>query len=477
MNTLYKVPMYYKMLIGVVLSLSLLLISEAGFAASMGKLKAAFVAPSNKTYFFTGTEYFRCHIRTDKLEKRAKIAGNWKRVPNNLDAALINPVNKKAYFFKGSQYYRYSFKTGVEAVLPIKGNWKGIPNNIDAAVVHPSNGKYYFFKGSQYYRYNFKANETDRSAKSIAKWWKGVPNNIDAALQLNNGKVYFFKNNKYYRYNFQSDRVDKVGTVGTQGAWKELSFSTGKTSAPKEKPIRLKVTLTRIKSVQARDRDNIADFAVEQLIGYTSSNKHKIAKKKVIRVLSNYEPSEKVKRIYREYQMETYLNKSRILTSSGGSKPRQLHVKEGDESHYINNYLIFDVYPREVRDQRSEFQIRTYLLEISSMSVPELIGNIYTGFLLDKNTKNKEIARPEKDFINVNIYEVLQYLLHPNDRKYSGKKYFNSGHNGKFHAYGAVRDVMALQRGSNNSLEGTIEFGANHKETYVRFYYRFELMP
>ena len=232
--------------------------TEAATATvSFGQLKAALKAPTGKAYFFTDKKYYRQNLYADKLEKSAVIYGNFKGLVNSVDAALLH-TNGKGYFFKGGTYYRYNFYTKkIDKKAAISTNWKGVPNTVDAAVTHP-NGKMYFFKGGTYYRYNTSSRKVDKKAP-ISTNWKGVPNNVDAALLHTNGKIYFFKGNTYYRYSLSVRKVDKKGTIGVDG-WKGLSFATKQksTTASTKNNIRLKVTLTRIKSIQARDSDDIA---------------------------------------------------------------------------------------------------------------------------------------------------------------------------------------------------------------------------
>ena len=417
------------------------------------KIKATLVAPTGKAYFFTNNTYYRQNLNSDKLEKTAVIQGNWKGVPNNVGAALLY-TNGKGYFFKGNTYYRYNFYTSkVDKTALISKNWKGVPNNIDAAVVH-TNGKAYFFKGSKYYRYNSALQKVDKVAE-ISKNWKGVPNDVEAVLRHTNGKIYFFKNNKYYRYSISSRKVDKVGTIGVDG-WKGLSFirrvrvSTKRNATTStKKNIRLKVTLTRIKSIQARDSDDIADFKIDQNIYYMANKKRKLPIEKNIKKFNS-------KIYYRpENENEVLINKQLLIYSGN-----DCHIREGDEKYFINNSHIYEISPEEIIDKRAKFVIYTLLVEISEG-------------LLSYDRKDISKGNPS---ININIYEVLDYLQNPNRPKY-GKSYFKGGRAGNMHEYGAYGDVMWFKKGSNNSLIGHLEFGDNKKETYVRFYYRFELVP
>lgn len=427
--------------------------------ANLGQLKAALKAPSGKAYFFTNKKYYRQNLRTDKLEKSAVIYGNFKGLVNNVDAALVH-INGKGYFFKGKTYYRYNFSTNKvdkTGTIGVSG-WKGVPNNVDAAVVH-SNGKAYFFKGSTYYRYNSSTRKVDKKA-AISTNWKGVPNNVDAALRHTNGKIYFFKGNKYYRYSSSVKKVDKIGTIGVHG-WKGLSFTKElkNTTASTKDNIRLKVTLTRIKSIQARDSDNIADFLLEQKVSYNTKGNQKLAIKKKINVGANI--------------INTEDESSTILDSRKGyKKSNHIHVREGDEKHFINNSLVYEITPQEIKDKRAEFNFYTNLGEDDGSS-GGLFGTQLFILFYDVYRKIKTIA--SQHYIDVDIHEVLDYLQNPTSSKYRGN-YFKGGRDGKMHEYGAYGDVMWMKKGSNNSLIGHLDFGDNNKETFVRLYYRFELV-
>jgi len=194
--------------------------------SNFGELKAAFKAQTHKVYFFTKDKYYRYDLSNKKLEKTAKIQGNWKGLPNDFDAALYNPKNGKYYFFKDDLYYKYDFKKGTEYKGIIgKQGWKGLPTNIDAAVVDPTDqGIIHFFKKDETFIYKHSDGKVIW-ASSIAKRWPGIPNNINAALLHANGRIYFIKGNTYYKYNFQTHKVEKTGTIGKDD-WRDLKFDT-----------------------------------------------------------------------------------------------------------------------------------------------------------------------------------------------------------------------------------------------------------
>lgn len=437
------------------------------------KIKGTLIAPSGEYYFFTDKRYFR-YSKDNGLEKIANTKPNWLGIPDNIDAVFVNTINKKAYFFKGSKYNRYDFEKGNDnPELAISRFWKGVPNDVDAITNH-TNGRIYFFKGDTYYRYDSKLKKVDKSGL-ISKNWKGVPNNLAAALLHKNGRIYFFKGNKYYRFNIKSARVDKVGTIGRDG-WKGLDFNkknftkkivrdaAADATASTKNNIRLKVTLTRVKSIQARDSDDIADFLLEQSIEYSPQGKRKIPIKNSIK---RYKFNSDLLKKYNEKKDEEDIDNLIIRSLS-----HSFHIREGDENHYINNSLIYELTPQEIKDKRAEFKFHTDLAENDGEMGDWFTDNIFKLFSRS-GLDLKTIAR--NHYIDVNIYEVLDYLQNPNLVKY-GKSYFKGGRGGDMHEYGAFGDVMWFKKGSNNSLIGHLEFGDNNKESYVRFYYRFELV-
>lgn len=438
------------------------------------KIKGTLVAPNGKHYFFTEKRYFR-YSKKNGLEKIANTDSNWAGIPNSIDAVFVNSQNKKAYFFKGNKYNRWDFEKGNDnSELLISRFWKGVPNDIDAVTNHP-NGKIYFFKGDKYYRYDVKLKKVDRTAL-ISENWKGVPNNVAAALLHNNGKIYFFKGDKYYRYNLESRKVDKTRTIGNEGYegldfgkknfTKKIESAATIAAAAAKDNIRVKVTLTRIKSIQARDSDNIADFLLDQTINYKVNQKEIKAIKSAMK---RYRYYNNLKGKKYDYQVAS---DNRLIRS----EDNHFHIREGDENHLINNSLIFELTPIELADKRAEFNIYTDLGESDGSSKAGFLGIPYLGLLFYNNpVRIKTIAT--KHYIDVNIYEVLDYLQNPDAAKY-GKDYFSSDNYKypNYHEYGSFGDVMWFKKGSGNSLLGFIEFGDNNKETYVRFYYRFELV-
>jgi matrix metalloproteinase-14 (membrane-inserted) len=176
---------------------------------------------NGKAYFFSGGQYIRYDIASDKADPgypKNINAETWPGViwMDGIDA-VVNWGNGKAYFFKGGQYIRYDIKADrADPGYPKNINaetWPGViwTDGIDA-VVNWGNGKAYFFKGGQYIRYDIKADRADPGyPKNInAETWPGViwTDGIDDAVNWGNGKAYFFKGGQYIRYDIKADRAD-----------------------------------------------------------------------------------------------------------------------------------------------------------------------------------------------------------------------------------------------------------------------------
>jgi hemopexin len=182
------------------------------------QIDSCLVWPNGKAYIFSGNEYVRYDIKSDRVDSGypAPIAGNWAGLWSPAGAGVVWP-NGKAYFFRGSQYVRYDIKTdrtdsGYPA--PIAGNWSGLSlQRIDAGVVWP-NGKAYFFGADAsghfgYVRYDVAQDRQDADyPQPVTANWRGLPAAVNACTVWPNGKAYFFFGSEYARYDIPQDRVD-----------------------------------------------------------------------------------------------------------------------------------------------------------------------------------------------------------------------------------------------------------------------------
>ena len=193
--------------------------AQIGWKAFLNKLDAGvhtFV--NNKLYQFSGEYYVRYTGFTMDPGYPKKIAGNWPGFPAafqaGVDAALWSGPTNKVYFFKGSQYLRVDPANGwaVEPGYPkaIAGNWPGFPANfaagVDVALWSKPTQKIYFFKGNQYLRVDPAAGWAVEPGypKPIAGNWPGFPASFAAGIDAAswgepNQKIYFFKGTRYVR--------------------------------------------------------------------------------------------------------------------------------------------------------------------------------------------------------------------------------------------------------------------------------------
>jgi len=404
--------------------------------ASFGPVKAAFIGPTRKAFFFTGKKYYKQNLTANRLEKSAAINEEFKGLVNNIDAALLH-TNGKAYFFKGSKYYRYNYyskKIEKEGTIGVSG-WKGVPNNVDA-VLH-ANGYTYFFKGYYYYRYNSKIKKVDRKDR-ISKYWKGVPNYVDAAFSSVTGnEIFFFKGDTSYRYIPNKKRVDRQETMG-KSYWKGLFFT--------EKLIvkKLKITLTSMKVLKSDRKYETLDVFIRQIIRY-KANEKTISSGQGGRLNTNARETVNEYIKLQKQGLNIFIKAENI---SLRTKPNYTTYSQ------ISNSIVYPLNTKEVADINAFMEIRTTL----------------SGYYL-KNGRilASHLKIVENLPIKVKINEILKYLLNPNDIPLN---YFN---NDGYHYSGTVGSVMPFKIAKDrNALEGYVE-NSNNGIT-IRTYFHFELV-
>ncbi len=175
---------------------------------------------TDRIYFFRGSEYIRVNPSNGWQADAGypkPIAGNWPGFPaafqSSVNAALWSEPTQKIYFFKGSEYIRVDPNNGWNVdpgyPKPIAGNWPGFPADfaagVDDAVWSGTTNKIYFFKDDQYIRVDpYNGWNVDAGyPKPIEGNWPGFPGDfadgIDAALWSEpNQRIYFFKSNRFY---------------------------------------------------------------------------------------------------------------------------------------------------------------------------------------------------------------------------------------------------------------------------------------
>ena len=168
-------------------------------------------------------------------------------------------------------------------------------------------------------------------------------------------------------------KIRLATTYGGSSAEKIITIKILATPPPivtVKKIKKLKVTLTHIKSVYARDDDNIADFRISQWIDFTTDYQG---------VRKNLKYVERD--IITGIGFESFLN-----TLINADYAHQVHVRQG-EKKAINNSMVFEVdinndyYKYEAMD----FDLYTDLMEISSCTWFHLIGNCTSRYIADNH--------------------------------------------------------------------------------------------
>ncbi|XP_065577368.1 matrix metalloproteinase-2-like isoform X2 [Artemia franciscana] len=97
-----------------------------------------------------------------------------------IDGAMVWGHNKKTYFFSGTMYWRFDEEEQtVELDYPRDMSmWKGVPYNIDS-VFQWTDSKTYFFKGKVFWQFNdMRMRVVSQSPSLSAPFWMGCPTQI-----------------------------------------------------------------------------------------------------------------------------------------------------------------------------------------------------------------------------------------------------------------------------------------------------------
>lgn len=188
-------------------------IASGWYGLPFSKVDAALDYPGDRCYIFSGNQYVRWNHTGENNLNPKPIKDNWKGVTfNKIDAAFYWKANNKVYFFSGTEYIRYDVSTEkADEGYPknISSNWGGgsMFTSIDAALPWDAE-KIYFFKDNKYIRFDFNKNKVDENYPKILNntSWKGVSfTKIDAIVSWPGSILYLFNGSQYHRYDIVKD--------------------------------------------------------------------------------------------------------------------------------------------------------------------------------------------------------------------------------------------------------------------------------
>lgn len=175
-------------------------------------IDAALNYPGGKCYLFYEDKYVRWDHSNDTYLTPKSTKQYWKGVTfDKIDAAFYWKATNKVYFFSGTQYIRYDVTTQKADVGPrsIKKYWgKGNMFSTVDAVLPYSNGKVYFFKGNEYIRFDFNGNYVDSGypVRLTSSSWKNVSfTELDAIVPWKYPVLYLFSGSQYHRFDLDKN--------------------------------------------------------------------------------------------------------------------------------------------------------------------------------------------------------------------------------------------------------------------------------
>ncbi|MBD1262185.1 thiol-activated cytolysin family protein [Maribacter polysiphoniae] len=231
-------------------------------------------------------------------------------------------------------------------------------------------------------------------------------------------------------------------SIGMRSIFKQ----TVKTCVPPlTKEVKLKVTLTDLQCIDGRDgKGNPEDYGFQQWIIYKSKGRNKSyadSDLKVFPKLSNCNNHMGVN------------NNSNILICS--DKTNQIHVEESNVNRNgnIGNSLTFIVSPEDFQDKNTTFSIYSWLKE-------------FTG--------NNDLVIAEKERIDVDINQVIAYLLDPDGSSWQFTEQFYDhaiAPNISFKPLGSAGQSMWLRNTNRGTLEGPIRLAkpGNKAAAWIHF--------
>ncbi|CAG0919792.1 unnamed protein product, partial [Notodromas monacha] len=150
-----------------------------GLPENTTHIDAIYERLDQRIVIFVGKQYWVFKDNSQEPGYPKSLTALW--LPKDLeriDAAMVWGHNSKTYFFSGTMYWRYDEDAGhVELDYPRDmSTWQGIPYHIDAATQF-TDGKTYFFKDKSYYEFDdlrFRAKNRGVPYLS-APFWLGCP--------------------------------------------------------------------------------------------------------------------------------------------------------------------------------------------------------------------------------------------------------------------------------------------------------------
>jgi len=152
-----------------------------GLPSDIGRVDAVYERNDHHIVFFVGSNYYimagNSHLKYGPLPI-TKLG-----LPDTLshvDGAMRWGYNDKTYFFSGTMYWRFDEEIQyIELDYPRDiAMWHGVPYNLDAVFQAPDK-KTYFFKDKYFWEFNDKKMEvTDTSPKHVGEYWLQCPREI-----------------------------------------------------------------------------------------------------------------------------------------------------------------------------------------------------------------------------------------------------------------------------------------------------------
>lgn len=332
-------------------------------------------------------------------------------------------IDKVDYGQKGIILFK-SGKTVEELGINVAKNYTGLSEQNIRAVYKKLSGKKdvqvfaQFYGGASSAALTGMKNSVRNGVSDVVSFVKSQPINQKLALPIG----YTLKNMNNQLVGQKSNKRQTVTTIS-------------KAPAPIVSMYKLKVTLTDIQCITARDGiSEIDDYGIQQYIVYKALGKEKKFVSRDINKLAN--------RIDMVGQVPNILNPLIM-----GDMKNQIHVLEDPkpklrDRNMINNSMVFHVSSNELNDPNSSFKIFTWLKEYSTT----FFGNNDDKVLLNNGA------------ISVKVKDVIEILKGSKKLKDNTQfPVYNIGENIKFHNFGAGYLYLTnIQKIEPMVLEGPI---------------------